>query len=271
MKILVSLLMLVIAMPTWARQFDVEVIIFKRNVNAETTGESWPDSVEPISYSNSGSLQSSSFKSSHGVSLLPRSMYQLSSAKQRLDNQQEFQVLLHTAWRQGDRGASRAPIFHFSAGKNYASLYNPDGSEIALTELPSTDSLLEFEGNLQIYVQHYLFANAEFDLRAPAMRKVELEESDLDMPVPDIDEGIDLNIGTVSTDITSIDVPSVDIANVDTDEIALDGIDSLQDNFESEPFLKTYRLNQKRKMKSEEIHYFDHPLMGMVIQVRKVE
>ncbi len=37
-----------------------------------------------------------------------------------------------------------------------------------------------------------------------------------------------------------------------------------------ESFLKSYRIDQKRRMRSSETHYLDHPLMGMIIQVRKV-
>jgi hypothetical protein len=35
-------------------------------------------------------------------------------------------------------------------------------------------------------------------------------------------------------------------------------------------FLKSYRLDQKRRMRSTETHYLDHPLLGMIIQVRRV-
>ncbi|MDF4917276.1 CsiV family protein, partial [Vibrio parahaemolyticus] len=37
-----------------------------------------------------------------------------------------------------------------------------------------------------------------------------------------------------------------------------------------EKFLKSYRMDQKRRMRSSETHYLDNPLMGMIIQVRRV-
>ncbi len=41
MRILIPLLLLCVSMPSWAaRQFDIEVIIFKRAVDAESTSES---------------------------------------------------------------------------------------------------------------------------------------------------------------------------------------------------------------------------------------
>lgn len=39
---------------------------------------------------------------------------------------------------------------------------------------------------------------------------------------------------------------------------------------EVQEFLKSYRMDQKRRMRSTETHYLDHPLLGMVIQVRRV-
>jgi hypothetical protein len=241
MKILVSLLMLLIAMPSWAeRQFDVEVIIFKRNVNAENTNESWPESLPPISYRNTGSLQSASYLNANGVSVLPQSQYRLNSQAQHLRNHAGFQVLLHTAWRQGDGGASSAPTLHFTAGNNYTTLFNKDGTEASSSTPSTTVPLMEFEGKLQVYVQHYLFANAEFDLRAPITRKISIENS----------------------------IASYDLTNSDT-TTQLGNLKAIQNSTETERFLKTYRLDQKRKMKSEEVHYFDHPLLGMIIQVRK--
>lgn len=47
MKRLIPLLLLLIAMPSMAaRQFDIEVIIFKRAVDAEKVSESWPNSLQ---------------------------------------------------------------------------------------------------------------------------------------------------------------------------------------------------------------------------------
>ncbi|WP_434940650.1 CsiV family protein [Shewanella sp. HL-SH8] len=36
------------------------------------------------------------------------------------------------------------------------------------------------------------------------------------------------------------------------------------------PFLQVIPLAQNRRVRSGEIHYFDHPQMGMVMQIRKM-
>ena len=37
------------------------------------------------------------------------------------------------------------------------------------------------------------------------------------------------------------------------------------------PYLKRYLMDQFKRVRSEEIHYLDHPLMGMIIQIRNFE
>ncbi|QSA20002.1 hypothetical protein JV197_08680, partial [Vibrio furnissii] len=47
-------------------------------------------------------------------------------------------------------------------------------------------------------------------------------------------------------------------------------LESVSPTVDVESFLKSYRMDQKRRMRSGETHYLDHPLMGMIIQVRRV-
>ncbi len=99
-------------MPSWAqRQFDIEVIIFKRAVDAESTTESWPNQLPKIDMENVGSLESESYRRSKGVTLLPSSSFRLNAQEAALNNHAGFKVLKHVAWRQGDRGKSSAPNF----------------------------------------------------------------------------------------------------------------------------------------------------------------
>ncbi len=50
MKKLILLLLVIIAAPSYAaeRQFDIEMIIFKRAVNPEQSNETWPNSLSEI-------------------------------------------------------------------------------------------------------------------------------------------------------------------------------------------------------------------------------
>ncbi len=255
MRILIPLLLLCVSMPSWAaRQFDIEVIIFKRAVDAESTSESWPNELPKIEMSNVGSLDSESYRRSKGVTLLPRSSFRLNAQESALNNHAGFKVLKHVAWRQGDRGKASAPIFRIVGGRDFSGSYNADGSPIGSSSSLTNDGyseenvsgpLYELDGKLQIYVQHYLFAETTIDLREPSVREIHIESQPSDQltnELGEVDGNVQVgNLAEVSPTVTE------------------------------EKFLKSFRMDQKRRMRSSETHYLDNPLMGMIIQVRRVQ
>ncbi|MGR5119116.1 peptidoglycan binding protein CsiV [Vibrio astriarenae] len=252
MNKLIPFLLLLVSMPSMAqREFDIEVIVFKRSVNPEQTTEAWPNTLPEIDMSKAGSLSNSQYRGSKGVTLLPTSSYELNPQADDLRRHAGFSVLLHTAWRQDDRGRASAPVFKIKGGKDYSGSFMPDGSVYSdeLVESPVdgvieesvASPLYELDGKLQIYVQHYLFADAQFDLKRPSVREVVVETTDYAQPS---EEQLD-------------------------DNVVAGNMQQIEYTTEVEKFLKSYRLDQKRRMRSGEIHYFDHPLMGMIIQVRR--
>lgn len=252
MKRLIPLLLLFVSLPSLAqRQFDIEVIIFKRAVDAEKVNESWPNTQPKISLERVGSFQDTQYRASKGVKMLPYSEYKLTPQKDKLKQHAGFEVLMHTAWRQGDQGKSSAPVFHIQAGKDFSKQFNADGSEKgAVTasadgfqEETIDKPLYELDGKLQIYVQHYLYAETTLDLKAPSVREVKLQEQKIELDSPVSGAESNVQVGNL-TEIS----PTVEV----------------------EEFLKSYRMEQKRRMRSTETHYLDHPLLGMVIQVRRV-
>ncbi len=257
MKNLIPLLLLLVSMPSLAeRQFDIEVIIFKRAVDAEKISESWPDTLPEINVERTGSFADASYRKSKGVKMLAYSDYQLNDQVQELKNHAGFDVLLHTAWRQGDQGKSSAPTFHIQAGKDYSREFNADGSMIGdnvqqtsidgVTEQTIAKPLYELDGTLQVYVQHYLYTEVMMDLKQPSVREVVVQDQPIELT--STEENIDAE-GTVQAGNLAPISPTT----------------------KEEKFLKSYRIDQKRRMRSSETHYLDHPLMGMVIQVRRVE
>ncbi|WP_333003457.1 peptidoglycan binding protein CsiV [Vibrio coralliilyticus] len=255
MKKLIPLLLLVVAMPSWAqRQFDIEVIIFKRAVNPEQTAESWPNSVPEISMKRVGNFNDASYRQQKGVEMLPASSYELNPQAQKLKNHAGFKVLLHTAWRQGDGNRYVAPTFHIQAGRDFSGQFNADGSQKGsdigtevidgVTEESIAKPLYELDGKLQVYVEHYLYADVKLDLKAPSVRDVTFEAKPLEFTPTD---------NTVAEDTVQVGLMEDVTPTVYTEE-----------------FLKSYRMDQKRRMRSTETHFLDHPLLGMIIQVRRV-
>ncbi|USD59370.1 peptidoglycan binding protein CsiV [Vibrio sp. SCSIO 43140] len=269
MKKLIPLLMLLVSMPSLAqRQFDIEVIVFKRAVNPEKVNESWPNDMPDIDFSRAGSLNDSSYRASKGVQALPSASYQLNDEVAKLRNHAGYTVLMHKAWRQGDNGKGSAPVFRFRAGKDFSTQFYPDGSEKGsssntsspvdgVTEVAIDKPLYELDGKLQIYVQHYLYAEAQLDLKSPSTKQV-IVSAPIDETPADAIESNDLSENTASDDVQDSNVIAGNLASIEPQRETL-------------TFLKDYRLDQKRRMRSSETHYLDHPLMGMIIQVRRVQ
>lgn len=268
MKKIVPLLLSLLLIPTMAsaqeREFDIEVLIFKRVIDAEKTNESWPNDLTAISMDGVEPFDNSEYRRSKGAQMLPYSSYKLIKERETLDNHAGFEVLLHTAWRQGDQGRASAPKFHVQAGTDYSKLYAADGSKIVSANDASvanntaelqdtTQSLYELDGKVQVYVQHYLFLETTLNLREPSVRTVTFTEK---QPEQLADSE---NFAVLSEETRNdVNVQAGNLENISPEKVV-------------EEYLKTYRMDQKRRMRSSETHYLDHPLMGIIIQVRRVE
>ncbi|MCM0147164.1 peptidoglycan binding protein CsiV [Photobacterium galatheae] len=269
MKNLIYLLLLVISLPSFAeRQFDIEIIVFKRNVNPDQTGESWPDQPEPLNYSGTVQLNGSPQLSNRGITMMPASQFQLNGQYQRLKEHAGFTPLAHFGWRQGDLNKAQAPTFHLVAGRDFSNQYLPDGTskaEAAAQDAPTMTTppsfalegdtvqpatagiqpntpLYELEGKIQVYVNHYLFTNAQLDLRESGRREVVVGTEPLD-----------------------------ELSTALSDTVQFGQLQEVKKKIEVEEFLKTFRFDQQRKMRSGETHYLDHPLMGIVVQIRRLD
>ncbi len=233
MKKLIYILLIVLSAPVFARQFHVEMIVFKRNINPAQVGESWPNTLPALDFSNTVSLVNSPSLAAKGVKMMPASQFQLNGLYNKLKQHAGFVPLAHFGWTEGNLGRASAPIFHFEAGKTYPAT---EGNQ----------AQRELEGRIQVYVQHYLFVNAQMNLKEPSQRTIVNQQPQ----------------------------QTADNATTDTNHTAENGIEighlsQIKPTTMVENWLKTYRFSQLKKMGSGEIHYLDNPLMGIIIQVRK--
>ena len=298
MKKIIYALILLASWPSFARQFDVEVIIFKRNVEPSSFQESWPDILAPINLDRAFSYRDKTMMTRNGAELLPSGYYKLNQTYTKLQNHAGFKPLVHVAWRQGDSGSSRSPIFHIQAGQDFSDRFVADGRTIedaqadlslvplnapapkpALVEGTETlepesvttmksGPLLELDGTMQVYVQHYLYVNTILDLKVPGQH-----EFIVNTPKEE-NETVVTDTASITSDntITGSETDTAALAPIEDPnaDVQLGHLESVTPDTEIKEFLKSYRMEEKRKMRSGETHYIDHPLMGMIIQVRKV-
>ncbi|GAA4890461.1 CsiV family protein [Ferrimonas pelagia] len=169
--------------------------------------------------------------------------------------QQGKRILLHTGWQMPVYSRRNAQPLMLYGGVNYGEQFNRDGHQRQLETQPEFarfnwfNSLLprsqapepvwQLDGWLNIYLDHFLFIEARLDLRQPGERVWHGEER--------------IEQDTLLANEPTATAPAV---------VELE---------HSEPYLFTINLDQNRRVRSREVHYFDHPQMGLVIQIRRME
>ena len=235
--------------------------------------------------------------------LLNEEHLQMSTLVQKLRWQKTSTPLLHIGWRQPMVARHLAVPIHLFAGKNYSDEFDEKGNNRAftlekdalqqesvnelnnqsllvnsndsnnniydwatpkiaisdiLTELknkqaPINDAKLwQLDGLLNIYLNHYLFIEADFDLRKIEQVKVITQEE-----IQDTQSPTNQSISLLKTLNTSEDEVTNEIAS--------------EPEFSYVSQLTSHPMKQHRRVRSKEIHYFDHPSMGMIIQIRRFE
>lgn len=186
-----------------------------------------------------------------GPVLLASSQGQFASIINSLSRERGNRSLLHMTWQQPMMGKSGSVPIRLFAGKDYSASYHFDGRQIVqqamasamqgtngttgiMTETSaplSPSPVWQLDGTLNIYLSHYLYIETALNLRKEG-RKL--------MPV-------------------AADEASMNATNTAAAPAKV-----------MTPYLMSIPLEQNRRVKSDEIHYLDHPEMGMVIQIRKM-
>jgi len=220
-RILIALLPI---MPAWAAEtprYDVEIVVFEQvngpDDEAQPLAEDTPDLV--------GAWDPSRPPSDPSTRLLSTSEYRLNAVARRLERGQDYQVLLHTAWRQDGLPRDKAFKVRLRAGEDMgpqlttAARNLDDNYWTALEHIRVPDRpVYELDGTVTISLSRYL--HADFDLALAEVGMTEVGETGMTTRVPE---------------------------------------------------LQVQRLEQHRRMRSEHLHYIDHPRLGVLIKIFPVE
>lgn len=204
-----------------ARWFEIEILVFKRNVSPVNTTENWDfslpmqqrfEAMQVMNSLNYGDVPTivdgrTAHSGTGSFKILPSNQLRLKTQRNRLASNAAYQPLLHMGWQMPVRNSIDAKPAHLIGGKYF--------SDIPLKADESTGGpVFELDGLFRVYLQHYLYIESEFLLREPVSG-------------------------------------GADGSSLDT-------------------YLHQYPFKQKRRVKSGQIHYFDHPLMGMFVQIRRM-
>lgn len=276
MKNLFFFLLVVLSGSSLAQQFDVEVIVFKRNIAPEKVGESWPNQLPPLNLDDAirvttasasediGSENTTAQLQARGINLMPAEQFQLNTQYEALKNHAGFTPLAHIGWRQNSLDRDVSPQIRITGGQDYTGRFLKNGAPVQQSVMDVTtdnpdattapkDALFELDGMIRLYVQTTPFVDTTFDLREPHRRE-----------------------RVIGTDIaddeheTAIEEDNHQDSGHEESTVQFGHLQEVKKQVQVDEFLKAYRLEQTRKLSNNEVHYIDHPLMGLLIQVRSL-
>jgi|TARA_R110000851_G_scaffold4900_2_gene20233 hypothetical protein len=183
-----------------------------------------------------------------GPLLLAQSQSKFSDIIRTIQREPYVKSLVHLTWQQNMQSRRRAKPIRIYGGKDFSKSFEYHGLSVkkpSQTEtMPSTDlsalgdfyeapkinPVWELDGSINIYLSHYLYIESNLALRKPTQKMVE------------------------SSPLAFNEYAALDI----------EGKKQLA------PYLESIPLIQNRRVRSGEIHYFDHPQLGIVMQIRKM-
>ncbi len=209
----------------------------------------------------------------------------------QLKRSKNFRPLLHTAWRQPAINKRRSRPMRLFAGENLA--YAHEKAMQAYTqEKADLMASVEQEATAQSLIDELIAGQSSIETSLPTVDKVHpfsevintLQQGDISpqdalaeltvddssdplaqlvMPVaPEVDWTID---GLFNVHLNHYLYITAEF-NVANSSLAAHETALLSD---PEHQIKAVRFSQNRRVISKEIHYFDHPYMGMIVQIRR--
>ena len=301
-------LLLAMSIPASAqpRSFDIELLIFKRNEGSNASLERWPESKQPdilnsdellkqiedhcqLDASDCSENRPNQPVQPNAISTPAKGRYMLSHGQLRMNylrkklaKHSEYTPLLHVGWREEVKSPRSAHFVHLFGGDNFSYQFDQQGNLIAegATEdepMPkgisvsseSTEvsvnaplkkaapkALWELDGVLQVSLNHYLYVDFDMLLRNVDERAVVLKPQ-----APSDQKAVTAEGGTETEE------PNLIIEeNTTSNDFAFSS-----ESPDTEEYLQGFNFKQKRRLKSGETHYFDHPKFGMILQIRKLK
>ncbi len=277
-----------------ACQFDAEKRYFSALFN--------PYVLEPKTVNQTPRVIDPPFKHHNGTPhLLPQENLQLKTIARDLNRQRGVRIVSHMAWRQEVQfGRTKAQSYRLLAGQNYGNAYQANGEMHPVNALEISDTLavsdsdkelpLNVEESLinqvsaiihndsptkpieQILFESEMLAK-EKQFSSEQSQSVQDQETSRFPPVWEVDGLFKVYLQQLGQ------VPYLHIDSqlnyrqpgklpIDNDLALFNNTNSSVNN-DPEAFLHSYQFKQLRRIISRQIHYFDHPAFGLIVQLRR--
>lgn len=222
------------------RYYDVELVIFQNNDALRTLPELNPDPqplTMPEHYIQLGMPDITAppeYIPDYYFKLLPSEDYHLTDAASRIAASNDYRLLTHIAWRQPGLDSQVAlPVFFQEAipGEDMPDTSSPTTMNAEQPATPPLYNKAMLQGLITVSLSRYLHVDATLRFEADGLA-----------PLPESLNNTD-ETPAVATDI----------------------------NTTSRPTNVVYLIQQSRRMRSKELHYIDHPVIGMLVMITPVD
>lgn len=233
--------------------------------------------------------------------LLPQKSFELATMARDLNRQRGVRIVSHMTWRQEVLfGRSKAQPFRLLAGKNYGNEYQVDGKKHSISKqvsLIDTENAvipdeLSTNNNNDLMTQVSAIIQGESPDKSIEQILFDSERAVLDkQKTVDKSQGGQIAEATYYPPVWEVDglfkvylqllggVPYLHIDSqlnyrqpgklpIDNELALFKGLNSPLNN-DPEAFLHSYQFQQLRRIISQQIHYFDHPAFGLIVQLRR--
>ena len=194
--------------------------------------------------------------------LLAESQGQFDNIIKKINREPGTKPLLHMTWQQVMLPRHRAKAVRLFAGKDLSDRFHIDGSPITHSQqdllsqfgflqdyfTPKKDHpVWKVDGLFNIYLNHYLYVETQLNYRDEGVKTIDsVTENGVELSVQDSSQEQGLNRPNVEEKM----LPEV--------------------TAQEQAFLYAIPMVQNRRVRSSEIHYLDHPKLGIIFQIRKM-
>lgn len=252
MKALISILFLLVANNSFAedmRYYDVEIIIIENLAEKAKNSENWPlqvNLVQPEKIVQLGeSVVSEWLPKNKGIDLkssyivLKSKDYQLTKEVKRISKSKTKRVIFHTAWRQPGLDKNQALPIYFKREIAAAPVIEEEASATTLnSEIEQDDEIASTQK------QEPTPSILEGILRVTLSRYLHLEA--------------ELSFKNKIPEIVKSDNP-------------FSILDNEQERSEVEKQGVIHLKQKRRRIRSNELHYIDHPVLGILVRMTRHE
>jgi hypothetical protein len=257
------------------RWYDVELLIFKYSNPEEFTSENWPERWSLPDTANTVDIDNIDTQYRTDFQKLETSSF--GEMQGKLDKSVRYEVLNYSAWRQRGLNSEQAVGVHIRAGRRYqSSAPVAAGAEFGLfeegfveqdllpevtirryteTEAKTGNLIYELEGDVKIVLSRYLHVYTDLLLLEPVTLTPATEQRPGNATAGVRDPRAAYSIAWAPQE------PQTSAANGD----------AVSENNGVLETLHGFNIKDHRRMRSGELHYIDHPLLGILIQVKPVE